>query len=158
MTGPIDLVPQTKEQTLAHLDALPPEWRDAVSPAYRAMVEASAAVDPWVHGFSIRLRGTDVIVGKVGFKGPPDADGIVEIAYVVEDDHQNRGYASAAARAITHFAFEDPRVTLVRAHTLVAPNASHRVLVKSGFRALGEVVDPEDGPVWRWEISRGAPA
>ncbi|MGH7631966.1 MAG: hypothetical protein ACREOF_21740 [Gemmatimonadales bacterium] len=30
-------------------------------------------------------------------------------------------------------------------------NASARVLEKLGFRRLGEVIDPEDGPVWRWE-------
>jgi hypothetical protein len=25
------------------------------------------------------------------------------------------------------------------------------VLAKSGFQQLGEVVDPDDGLVWRWE-------
>ena len=31
--------------------------------------------------------------------------------------------------------------------------ASTRVLRKCGFVHIGEVVDPEDGPVWRWERS-----
>ena len=30
-------------------------------------------------------------------------------------------------------------------------NASTRVLTKCGFRHVGEVMDPEDGLVWRWE-------
>jgi RimJ/RimL family protein N-acetyltransferase len=30
-------------------------------------------------------------------------------------------------------------------------NASARVLAKCGFRRVGEVIDPEDGLVWRWE-------
>jgi hypothetical protein len=30
-------------------------------------------------------------------------------------------------------------------------NASARVLEKSGFQKTGEIIDPEDGPVWRWE-------
>ncbi len=29
--------------------------------------------------------------------------------------------------------------------------ASGRVLIKCGFRRIGEVIDPEDGLVWRWE-------
>jgi RimJ/RimL family protein N-acetyltransferase len=39
----------------------------------------------------------------------------------------------------------------IRAHTMPEQNASTRVLEKCGFRWLGEVVDPEDGAVWRWE-------
>ncbi len=40
------------------------------------------------------------------------------------------------------------------AHTLPAPNASTRVLAKCGFERTGEVEDPEDGLVWRWERSK----
>ena len=39
-------------------------------------------------------------------------------------------------------------------------NASGRVLAKCGFRRVGEVIDPDDGVVWRWEIRplpQGAP-
>ena len=38
-----------------------------------------------------------------------------------------------------------------RAHTLPTPNASTRVLAKCCFQYIGEVIDPEDGLVWRWE-------
>jgi ribosomal-protein-alanine N-acetyltransferase len=48
-------------------------------------------------------------------------------------------------------AARDPRVRLVRAHTLPEPNASTRVLQKCGFVHVGEVMDPEDGRVWRWQ-------
>ena len=36
-------------------------------------------------------------------------------------------------------------------------NASTRVLTKCGFRHIGQVIDPEDGPVWRWERHRDQP-
>jgi hypothetical protein len=36
-------------------------------------------------------------------------------------------------------------------------NASVRILEKLGFAHLGQVVDPEDGPVWRWERAPGRP-
>ena len=42
----------------------------------------------------------------------------------------------------------------VLAHTLPEINASGRVLGKIGMANIGEVLDPEDGRVWRWEIRR----
>ncbi len=41
------------------------------------------------------------------------------------------------------------------AHTLPERNASTRVLEKIGMRRIGDVIDPEDGPVWRWARTRG---
>jgi RimJ/RimL family protein N-acetyltransferase len=40
---------------------------------------------------------------------------------------------------------------IVRAHTLPERNASTRILEKCGFTFRGEILDPEDGLVWRWE-------
>lgn len=58
--------------------------------------------------------------------------------------------------ALVRFALETKDVKLVRAHTLPEANASTRVLTKCGFRHTEDVVDPEDGPVWRWELPRSA--
>lgn len=49
------------------------------------------------------------------------------------------------------FASKDARVLRIRAHTLPERNASTSVLTKAGFEKLGEVVDPDDGLLWRWE-------
>jgi RimJ/RimL family protein N-acetyltransferase len=38
---------------------------------------------------------------------------------------------------------------------LPGSRASQRVLVKAGFRHVGEAIDPDDGLVWRFEIERG---
>jgi [ribosomal protein S5]-alanine N-acetyltransferase len=100
-------------------------------------------------------RETGIAIGKCGFKGPPAADGVVEIAYGVDPDQQGKGYATEAAEALVIYAFGDSRVRTVRAHTLPEGNASTRVLTKCGFRYIGEVIDPEDGLVWRWEKQRG---
>jgi RimJ/RimL family protein N-acetyltransferase len=66
---------------------------------------------------------------------------------------EGRGYATEAAAALVDFALASGQVRLVRAHTLPEVNASTRVLLKCGFRHVGTVVDPDDGPVWRWELS-----
>jgi RimJ/RimL family protein N-acetyltransferase len=96
-----------------------------------------------------------VVVGGCGFKGPPDPEGVVEIAYGVAPDHQNKGFATEAAGALVDFAFRSGQVRTVRAHTFEQTNASTRVLSKCGFRPVGPVIDPEDGMVWRWETERG---
>jgi RimJ/RimL family protein N-acetyltransferase len=78
----------------------------------------------------------------------------VEISYGIDPDHRGKGYATEAAEALVSYALGDPRVRVVRAHTSPEANASTRVLTKCGLRHLGEVTDPEDGLVWRWEKRR----
>ena len=76
---------------------------------------------------------------------------LVEIAYGIVPGYQGQGYATEAAAALVEFAFGSGQVSAVRAHTVPTTNASTRVLKKCGFQCLGEVDDPEDGVVWRWE-------
>ncbi len=76
---------------------------------------------------------------------------MVEIAYGIAPEHQGRGYATEAAEALVTYALASGEVRIVRAHTLPELNASGRVLVKCGFRYVGEVIDPEDGLVRRFE-------
>lgn len=136
----------------ASLAAMPPEIRAEVSPEWIERVYAAPSPDPWVHGFRVELRETGETVGSCAFKAPPDADGAVEIAYGIEPTHRGRGYATEAAAALVRFAQGRDGVRTVRAHTLPQNGASARVLTRCGFRNVGEVVDPEDGLVWRWEI------
>jgi RimJ/RimL family protein N-acetyltransferase len=122
-----------------------------VSPDWLAQLETAKVADVWTHGFALVHVADSVVIGAGSFKGPPGLDGVVEIAYGVVPDYQGQGYATEAAQALTVFAFRDGCVAAVRAHTLPEPNASTRVLVKCGFRFVGDRVDPEDGLVWRWE-------
>jgi len=137
------------------IDALSPEDRAQVSPDWLAAVGATQSGDPWRLGFSIEHRTDGGKVGTCAFKGPP-ANGVVEIAYGIEPELRCKGYATEAAEALTNFAF-DQNVRTVCAHTLPEANASTRVLAKCGFQYVGEVIDPEDGLVWRWERRRERP-
>jgi RimJ/RimL family protein N-acetyltransferase len=157
-TQHVILVPQTRAEVIAMIDAMEPVEKAKFSADWLAQLEASTATDVWVHGFSIVHRESQLIVGKCVFKGPPDSNATVEIAYMVEPEHRCKGYATEAAQRIVAFAFQSGQVRVVRAHTLPEHNASARVLTRSGFRNLGEVIDPEDGLVWRWELSLDAQA
>jgi [ribosomal protein S5]-alanine N-acetyltransferase len=151
-TENLRLVLQTPEEVLAWIDGASPSVRAQISPEWLARVRALTSADPWTCFFRIVHRRSASVIGQCGYKGPPGPDGVVEIAYGVDPDYQGRGFATEAAQALVHQAFGNDRVRIVRAHTLLEANASTRVLVKCGFERVGEVVDPEDGLVWRWEI------
>lgn len=127
---------------------------DDVSPAWLAQLRASSTPDPWLHGYAVVDRESRSVVGNIGFKGPPNDEGVVEIGYGIVPGFQGRGYATEAVEAVVACVSSDSRITRVLAHTLPTPNASTRVLTKCGFEHTGEIEDPEDGVVWRWE--RGA--
>lgn len=99
-------------------------------------------------GFLVVEPVLEQVVGICGYKGPPGPDGGVEIAYGTFPPYEGKGYATAAARELLIRA----RAPRVRAHTLPEANASIRILSKLGFTLAGEVQDPEDGPLWRWEV------
>jgi [ribosomal protein S5]-alanine N-acetyltransferase len=124
---------------------------DDVSPNWLAALRNSSVPDPWRHGFFVVHRDGGSVIGTAGFKGPPDATGTVEVAYGIVPSFEGQGYATEAAAALVDFAFASGQVRTVRAHTLPEANASTRVLLKCGFRHVGTVVEPDDGPVWRWE-------
>jgi ribosomal-protein-alanine N-acetyltransferase len=150
-TKNLKLVPQTLEEVRAMVEAMTPSEKAELSADWLERLRASTSADPWTHGFSLVHRDSGTVVGKCGFKGPPAADGMVEIAYGVSPEYRGKGYATEAAQSLTEYAFSSGKVRVVRAHTLPEPNASTRVLTKCGFRRIGEVIDPEDGLVWRWE-------
>jgi RimJ/RimL family protein N-acetyltransferase len=124
--------------------------------AFLSRVGDEARRWPWWGSFLAMDPGSRLAVGACSFKGPPDADGAVEIAYFTLPVYEGRGYATAMAALLTSRAGAAPPARTVRAHTLPERNASVRILEKLGFAHLGEIVDPEDGPVWRWERAPGS--
>jgi RimJ/RimL family protein N-acetyltransferase len=171
-TQRLELVPQAPEHFRALIEG-PEQYEQGIgvrpaeglrdfvvspelSPDFLARLQATTGPDPWVYGFALVHAADRAVIGTAGFKGPPAADGVVEIAYGVVPAYQGQGFATEAARALVAYAFADGRVRVVRAHTRPQSKASMRVLTKCGFRHVGEVVDPEDGLVWRWETDRRA--
>jgi RimJ/RimL family protein N-acetyltransferase len=69
----------------------------------------------------------------------------------VAAEHQRRGYASEAVRALIERAFADGRVNVVVATTYPTLEPSIGVLLKAGFVFVGS--HPETGIV-RYEIRR----
>jgi RimJ/RimL family protein N-acetyltransferase len=88
---------------------------------------------------------TERVVGHVGFHGPPDERGMVEVAYSVDPQFRRRGYATAMLRAALRWAADAPDVAVVRASISPENAASLATLRPFGFERVGEQWDEEDG-------------
>lgn len=95
--------------------------------------------------------GAGAVVGLAGFKDAP-VGGVVEIAYFTFPRFEGHGYATRTIERLV--ALAGNAVARVIAHTLPAINASNTALARQGFVHVGEMIDPDDGLVWRWEKSR----
>jgi len=144
------LVPVAPEELRVKYDG-PDGAPEGVSPKWIEQLRAARAPDPWEFGYTVLLANSREAIGGVSFKGAPGPDGVVEIAYGIDEAFRRRGYATESSGALVAFAFADSRVRLVCAHTFPGAAASGRVLAKCGFTRVADVVDPEDGLVWRFE-------
>jgi RimJ/RimL family protein N-acetyltransferase len=107
-------------------------------------VQKDPASGDWIARAAVAEPG-GVVVGHGGFHGPPDAEGVVEVAYSVDPLHRRRGYAKAMLRALLERADGDPAVTAVRASIRPDNVGSRATIAGFGFRKVGEQWDPEDG-------------
>lgn len=147
----LDLELQSPEAVLAWLETLPAEVRSEVSASWIDQLKRSNGPNPWTCMFRILLKHNRFEIGSCGFKGPPDANGVVEIAYGIEESYRSQGFATEAVTSLLGYAKSIENVRLIRAHTKSEGVASERVLSKCGFKRKGQVLDPDDGMVNRWE-------
>ena len=136
-TARLDLVLLTPDALLARIEAMEPADRAEVSPDWLAKVRAATPGDPWALGFSVVERSTVAVVGDCGFKGPPDHEGCVEIAYGMSPEVRGRGYATLVVRILSDLATD---FGLDRLEILADPDnlPSRRVAVAAGFEEVGE--------------------
>jgi len=88
-----------------------------------------------------------VLVGDAGFKGKPDADGVVEVGYAVLPDYRRRGFATEAVVALIGWAFsQEARAVLAECDQENV--GSIGVLQRVGLRQTGR---KDRMIVWRIE-------
>jgi [ribosomal protein S5]-alanine N-acetyltransferase len=128
---------------------VPDDMRDGLDHflQYRtAQLREDPSVEPWL-GRVIVLddeQGRRVI-GSIGFHGPPDEGGRVEVGYRVDPHHRRQGVATEVVRAMFDWANREHGVTRFRAATAPDNLASQAVLARFGFRQAGLQMDEVDG-------------
>ena len=102
----------------------------------------------WYAIWMIELKdGTHI--GELCFKGL-DSNGVVEIGYGIMEQYQEHGYATEAVKAISAWAFQEPKVTAIEAEIDDKNIASKKVLEKCGFVFTGK--NGKEGP--RYKLTR----
>ncbi len=134
--------------------AWPPEFH---GPETRARMRRMLAVPPRDAAFvGYYIRAGGVPAGTCGFKGPPDADGRVDIGYSVILPERRKGLATAAVRQLLAAALADPRVQCVVAETLPALIASRRTAETCGFILTSRRPDDDLGEILTYTVRRPA--
>ena len=87
--------------------------------------------------YEIILHETSEVIGSIGFHGPPDEAGTVEIGYGIVEQYRGRGLMAESAVAICDLAWSRPEVRRIIARTEETNAASAGVLMHAGFRADG---------------------
>lgn len=169
LTDRLDLIPATPETTraaIADVSALGralgaqvrPSWppalldRPALAFTLDKLRRGPAHAEWWLYFVVLRAdSGERALIGSVGYKGPPAADGTVEVGYGILPEYQRRGYASEAVRALVARAFAVPTVRRVIAETLPELTPSIGVMTKCGFTFVDEGSEPG---VIRYELPR----
>ena len=126
------------------------DWRSTWQRRAAQVVDDPSSA-PWITR-AIRDADSGAVVGRAGFHGPPDQDGMVEVGYAVDPQFRHRGYARAALLAMLRWAAREASVSRVRA-SIRPDNLTSLSLVKSlGFVAVGDQWDDEDGLEIVYEI------
>src|SRR5438046_2265163 len=101
------------------------------------------------------IDGRGQAVAEVGFHGPPDDDGWVEIGYRVVTGYRRRGLAEEACRGLLDWAFTQG-VDGVRAAISPDNEASARLAQKLGFAHAGRARHEVLGEQLIFEHPRGS--
>lgn len=129
-----------------------PTFPESMPHGYEMLKSDPSALN-W--GFHLFIHTIDrMLIGEGGFKGKPDAEGVVEIGYAIVPEYRQRGLATEAARGLADYAFSHPNVNIVQAHTLPEGTASINVLKKLGMKFTGTAHDPDEGEVFQWRVER----
>ena len=127
------------------------QTNDVLKAAYKEMLNGCIENPEqweWYAIWMIELKdGTHI--GELCFKGL-DSNGVVEIGYGIVEKYQEHGYATEAVKALSQWAFQEPKVLAIEAEIDEKNIASKKVLEKCGFVFSGK--NGKEGP--RYKLTR----
>lgn len=120
-----------------------------------AQAESNPAILPWLGRAMVLTDETGArrAIGTIGFHGPPDAEGRVEVGYRVEPEHRRKGYTSEAVRALFDWAHREHGIARFVASISPTNVASLALADGFGFVETGSHMDDIDGLEIEFETS-----
>src|ERR1019366_6663728 len=137
---------------------IPEDWPRAIELTLRfriAIVQRNPEALPLLFRTIVLRADPRVAIGRVGFHGPADDAGMLEIGYEVFPAYRRRGYAREAVLAMFDWAQRDPAVLRFRATVSPENLPSRRLVTGLGFVEVGTQWDEEDGEETIFERDAG---
>lgn len=120
----------------------PDDLRDA-SRCFYGLCREHLEWEGWLPWYAIRVDSDyPILCGSIGFRGPPDKRGKVEIGYSVLPEFQGQGLATEMVAGIIQWVEHQSEARQIEAETNVDNKASARVLEKNGFICVGVGLEP----------------
>lgn len=133
----VDLVPVSREAAAALLSGKDPGV--ALSPGYPhadtadALSGSAAGEGPAEGCWFVVRRGDGLVVGDIGWRTGPDAEGAVEIGYGLAEPARGHGLGQDAVATFVEWVRRQPGVLTVVAEVLADNLPSRRLLERIGF-------------------------
>ena len=112
-----------------------------------AQMDDDPSIQPWL-GRAMVLTdetGTRRAIGTIGFHGPPDDQGRLEVGYRVEPDYRRRGYARESMAALFDWAATTHGIRRFVASISPTNAPSLQLAAGFGFVQTGSHIDDIDG-------------
>ena len=103
----------------------------------------------WHSAWMLALKENGTIIGSGGFKGTPDANGIVEFHFDIFLAHEGNGYFHETIECLSPWLLKQKGVLSITTKTLKIDSVSIIVLQKNGFKLY-----KENGNILIWRLNR----
>jgi len=112
-----------------------------------AQLDADPTIRQWLGRLMVLTdeAGERRVVGAIGFHGPPDDQGRLEVGYRVEPPYRRRGYARESVQALFDWAASKHGIHRFLASISPTNEPSLRLVAGLGFVRTGSHIDEVDG-------------
>lgn len=129
---------------------VPDDWYASevleIFPMYAQMLKDDPSQLGWGVWLMIHIADC-TLIGDLGFGGKPDQTGTVEMGYEVISAYRQQGFTFEGVEALVDFAFTQPELKRIIAHSPDDHAASIRILEKLGMQRIGR-----DENLLKWQL------